>query len=139
LDYRTIHHRDTILSWYSESGRSEILEATLLYIVYTVKGMDLCVSGILTHVERLAKTDLAAGKIALQDPCYSLQETIFAMLVEITERVMAHTGQNQVPSVDCWWCGMQQAIARHDGGYGGQGEGLRPLTVVWDATSDCKT
>ena len=28
--------------------------------------------------------------------CYSLQETIFAMLVEITERAMAHCGSNEV-------------------------------------------
>jgi N6-L-threonylcarbamoyladenine synthase len=67
-----------------------------LELPYVVKGMDVSFSGILTHVEQLAKTDLAKGKITVQDLCYSLQETIFAMLVEITERAMAHTGQNQV-------------------------------------------
>jgi N6-L-threonylcarbamoyladenine synthase len=30
------------------------------------------------------------------DLCFSLQETVFAMLVEITERAMAHVGSNQV-------------------------------------------
>ena len=30
------------------------------------------------------------------DLCYSLQETVFAMLVEITERAMAHVGSNTV-------------------------------------------
>ena len=30
------------------------------------------------------------------DLCYSLQETVFAMLVEVTERAMAHTGQEEV-------------------------------------------
>ncbi len=30
------------------------------------------------------------------DLCYSLQETIFSMLVEITERAMAHTNSNEV-------------------------------------------
>jgi N6-L-threonylcarbamoyladenine synthase len=30
------------------------------------------------------------------DLCYSLQETVFAMLVEITERAMAHCGINEV-------------------------------------------
>lgn len=30
------------------------------------------------------------------DLCFSLQETVFAMLVEITERAMAHTGGKQV-------------------------------------------
>ena len=28
--------------------------------------------------------------------CYSLQETVFAMLVEITERAMAHCGSSEV-------------------------------------------
>jgi N6-L-threonylcarbamoyladenine synthase len=43
-----------------------------------------------------AKTQLKRGEITVQDLCYSLQETLFAMLVEITERAMAHTGQHQV-------------------------------------------
>jgi N6-L-threonylcarbamoyladenine synthase len=31
-----------------------------------------------------------------EDLCFSLQETVFAMLVEITERAMAHVGASQV-------------------------------------------
>jgi N6-L-threonylcarbamoyladenine synthase len=31
-----------------------------------------------------------------EDLCFTLQETVFAMLVEITERAMAHVGSNQV-------------------------------------------
>jgi N6-L-threonylcarbamoyladenine synthase len=31
-----------------------------------------------------------------EDLCFSLQETVFAMLVEITERAMAHVGATQV-------------------------------------------
>lgn len=34
--------------------------------------------------------------ITPQDLCYSLQETVFAMLVEITERAMAHVGGKEV-------------------------------------------
>lgn len=30
------------------------------------------------------------------DLCFSLQETVFAMLVEITERAMAHVGSKEV-------------------------------------------
>lgn len=30
------------------------------------------------------------------DLCFSLQETVFAMLVEITERAMAHIGSKEV-------------------------------------------
>ncbi|KAK9472791.1 glycoprotease family-domain-containing protein [Dipodascopsis tothii] len=71
---------------------------------YTVKGMDLSMSGILAYIDGLA-ADLAAGKpklaedgtlITREDLCFSLQETIFAMLIEITERAMAHVGSQQV-------------------------------------------
>mmetsp|Transcript_11945 Transcript_11945/g.11669 ORF Transcript_11945/g.11669 Transcript_11945/m.11669 type:complete len:173 (+) Transcript_11945:544-1062(+) len=47
---------------------------------YVVKGMDVSFSGILTQVEHLAKTERN------EDLCFSLQETLFAMLVETTER-----------------------------------------------------
>ena len=67
-----------------------------LELPYVVKGMDVSFSGILTHVEQLAKTKLKTGEITKADLCFSLQETIFATLVEITERTMAHTGQNEV-------------------------------------------
>ena len=68
----------------------------LIELPYVVKGMDVSFSGILTAVETLAKTKLAKGEITKAQLCYSLQETIFAMLVEITERTMSHTGQNEV-------------------------------------------
>jgi len=57
---------------------------------YTVKGMDLSFSGMST-----AATD-AAKKHDLADVCYSLQETAFAMLVEVTERAMAHAEKKEV-------------------------------------------
>lgn len=34
--------------------------------------------------------------ISPADLCFSLQETVFAMLVEITERAMAHVGSKEV-------------------------------------------
>ncbi|CAO3698463.1 unnamed protein product [Rhizopus stolonifer] len=57
---------------------------------YTVKGMDVSFSGILSHIEKIAKEELPKGEITPEDLCFSLQETLFAMLVEITERAMAH-------------------------------------------------
>lgn len=57
---------------------------------YTVKGMDLSFSGLLTA----SKNKL--GKVSKQDLCYSLQETAFAMLTEVTERAMAHTEKEEV-------------------------------------------
>ncbi|MHA1779024.1 MAG: KEOPS complex N(6)-L-threonylcarbamoyladenine synthase Kae1, partial [Candidatus Heimdallarchaeaceae archaeon] len=61
-------------------------------IPYAIKGMDVSFSGILTHVTKLFKT----GKYSLEDLAYSLQETIFAMLVEVTERALAHTRKKEV-------------------------------------------
>lgn len=62
---------------------------------YVVKGMDVSFSGILTYIEKEAKNLLSCTDVVITaaDLCYSLQETIFAMLVEITERAMAHTGE----------------------------------------------
>ena len=63
---------------------------------YIVKGMDVSFSGILSYIEKEARDQIASGELAKADLCFSLQETIFAMLVEITERAMAHCGQSQV-------------------------------------------
>eukprot|EP01029_Cantina_marsupialis_P027776 TRINITY_DN773986_c0_g1_i1.p1 TRINITY_DN773986_c0_g1~~TRINITY_DN773986_c0_g1_i1.p1 ORF type:complete len:349 (+),score=82.53 TRINITY_DN773986_c0_g1_i1:135-1181(+) len=63
---------------------------------YVVKGMDVSFSGLLTYIEKEAKEQLAAGTATKEDLCFSLQETVFAMLVEITERAMAHCGSEEV-------------------------------------------
>lgn len=63
---------------------------------YTVKGMDVSFSGILTFVQKEAKQKLDAGLCTKGDLCFSLQETLFAMLVEITERAMAHCQASEV-------------------------------------------
>lgn len=80
----------------------------LVNLPYTVKGMDLSMSGILAHIDSLAKDlfndqknkkliDEESGElITPEDLCFSLQETLFSMLVEITERAMAHVQSNQV-------------------------------------------
>ncbi len=57
---------------------------------YVVKGMDLSFSGILTAAAKKLKTE------KLEDLCFSFQETCFAMLVEVTERALSHTGKNEV-------------------------------------------
>lgn len=63
----------------------------LLDLPYAVKGMDCSFSGILASADALA----AEGH-SPEDLCFTLQETVYAMLVEITERAMAHVGSNQV-------------------------------------------
>ena len=63
---------------------------------YVVKGMDVSFSGILSHIESIGRERLERGECTAADLCYSLQETVFAMLVEITERAMAHCGSQEV-------------------------------------------
>ncbi len=58
---------------------------------YVVKGMDLSFSGIVTDATRKLKQ----GE-SLRDVCFSLQETTFAMVTEVIERALAHTGKNEV-------------------------------------------
>ncbi|KAF2861871.1 peptidase M22, glycoprotease [Piedraia hortae CBS 480.64] len=79
--------------------------AVLLELPYAVKGMDVSFSGILARVEEMGRrldgkeawVDAASGReITQADLCFTLQETVFGMLVEITERAMAHVGANQV-------------------------------------------
>ena len=59
---------------------------------YTVKGMDMSFSGLLTAVVNLLKR----GEYRLEDLCYSLQETAFSMVTEVTERALAHTEKKEV-------------------------------------------
>jgi len=58
---------------------------------YVVKGMDLSFSGMLT--EAIKKFENGIKK---EDICYSFQETSFAMITEVTERALAHTGKTEV-------------------------------------------
>ncbi len=59
---------------------------------YNVKGMDLVFGGILTNL----RTKLKSKKYKIEDLCYSAQETVFAMLMEVTERAVAHTGKEEI-------------------------------------------
>jgi len=59
---------------------------------YVVKGMDVSFSGILTNLKR--KFD--SNNYNVNDLCFSLQETVFAMLTEVSERAMAHTEKKEL-------------------------------------------
>src|SRR3989338_4991053 len=59
---------------------------------YVVKGMDASFGGILTNIKR----KFESGGYKKEDLCYSLQETVFAMLVEVSERALAHTGKSEL-------------------------------------------
>ena len=62
-----------------------------LELPYSIKGMDIAFSGILTSAKQYYKKNKN-----LEDICYSIQETTFAALTEVTERAMAHTEKDEV-------------------------------------------
>ncbi|OCF33054.1 tRNA threonylcarbamoyladenosine biosynthesis protein [Kwoniella heveanensis CBS 569] len=92
----------------------------LVQLPYGTKGMDVSLAGILHAVETYTKDkryrswdqldldrDGAEDVITPHDLCYSLQETAFAMLVEITERAMAHVGAKDVLIVGGVGCNLR--------------------------------
>jgi N6-L-threonylcarbamoyladenine synthase/protein kinase Bud32 len=64
----------------------------LVPLPYTVKGMDTSLSGLLTA----AIAALKKGTWRIEDLCYTLQETAFSMVTEVTERALAHTEKKEV-------------------------------------------
>ena len=69
----------------------EAKKGRYIELPYSIKGMDVSFSGLYTAAIQLFKKG-----IPLPDLCHSLQETAFAMLVEVSERAMAHTGKNEL-------------------------------------------
>ena len=65
---------------------------TLIELPYTIKGMDVAFSGILTNL----KQKIESKKYSISDLAYSMQEHVFAMLVETAERALAHVGKNEL-------------------------------------------
>ncbi len=63
----------------------------LIELPYTVKGMDVAFSGLLTNLKQ--KYDKG---LKLEDLSFSLQEHAFAMLVEVAERAMAHLKKKEL-------------------------------------------
>lgn len=63
----------------------------LYELPYSVKGMDVAFSGLMT-----AALALQRKGVRLEDIALSVQETAFAMLTEVTERAMAHIGKDEV-------------------------------------------
>ncbi|MBT4870577.1 MAG: N(6)-L-threonylcarbamoyladenine synthase Kae1 [Candidatus Diapherotrites archaeon] len=67
----------------------------LIEMPYTVKGMDLAFSGLLTSaINKFNK--VKGNKQKENDIIYSTLHTAFAMLTEVTERALAHTEKKQV-------------------------------------------
>jgi len=57
---------------------------------YSVKGMDLVFSGLLTYAESLI------NKVNKEDLVYSFMHTAYAMLLEVTERALSYTNKKEV-------------------------------------------
>ena len=65
--------------------------SNLIELPYSIKGMDISLSGIQTKLRRL----YSEGE-NINDLAFSMQETVFAMLVEAAERALAHTGKKEL-------------------------------------------
>jgi N6-L-threonylcarbamoyladenine synthase len=72
-----------------ERGAAE--STSYLHLPYSVKGNDVSFSGLLT-----ASKNLLDGGSTFADVSYSIQETAFAMVTEVTERALAFTGKKEV-------------------------------------------
>jgi len=59
---------------------------------YNVKGMDVNFGGLFSNL----KTKVESKQYSINDLCYSVQETIFSELVEISERALAHCQKNEL-------------------------------------------
>ncbi|MCB9362465.1 tRNA (adenosine(37)-N6)-threonylcarbamoyltransferase complex transferase subunit TsaD [Candidatus Woesearchaeota archaeon] len=62
----------------------------LLDLPYVVKGMDVSFGGLLTNIKQKLDTE------SKEDIAYSIQETAFAMLLEVTERALAHCDKKEL-------------------------------------------
>ncbi|KAI5180872.1 N6-L-threonylcarbamoyladenine synthase [Nematocida sp. AWRm80] len=69
--------------------------STLIQLPYSVKGMDVSFSGMISFIEKYIQNKTLTEEDK-QSICYSVQETAFAMLVEVTERAMACTQSSEV-------------------------------------------
>ena len=67
----------------------------LIDLPYVVKGMDVSFGGFLNFLTEKVLGDKTKN-YSKEQLCFSVQETIFSMLVEITERAMAHIGSSEV-------------------------------------------
>lgn len=64
----------------------------LVELPYTVKGMDISLGGLFTHVKRLYHNEGVEKEVLAN----SVQETVFAMITEVAERALAHTQKDEL-------------------------------------------
>ena len=76
--------------------QSQHSRPTLIPLPYSIKGMDVAFAGLQTHLLQKIKEGVAGGSYTKEDLAYSVQEHVFAMLVEVAERALAHVGKNEL-------------------------------------------
>jgi N6-L-threonylcarbamoyladenine synthase len=59
---------------------------------YSIKGMDVSFAGLQTKLKQM----FDRKEHSLEKLSYSMQETVFAMLIEAAERALAHTGKKEL-------------------------------------------
>lgn len=62
---------------------------------YQVKGMDVSFSGLFTILRNIITREHLTDE-QKEDLCYAVQETVFAMLIEVSERAMAHCEKKEL-------------------------------------------
>ena len=70
--------------------------AKYIELPYQVKGMDVSFSGLQTVLRDMIKNGKLNSEEQKEDVCYSILETVFAMLLEVTERAMAHCEKTEL-------------------------------------------
>lgn len=82
------------LGWSHPGGpkvETRAVDGEYLDLPYVVKGMDFSFSGITSAAIQAIEDGEATA-----DVCFSLQETIFAMLAEVSERALSLTGRDEL-------------------------------------------
>lgn len=76
--------------------RAKARNAKYIELPYSVKGMDVSFSGLHTVLRKMIREGKLETEEQKEDVCYSVQETIFAMLLEVAERAMAHCEKSEL-------------------------------------------
>jgi len=65
--------------------------------------MDVSFSGILSYIEKRSHELLNSGEYSPEDLCFSLQETVFAMLVETTGLLVFYLRESVCVNAGICW------------------------------------
>lgn len=78
------------------ASRAKARGDTYIELPYSIKGMDVSFSGLYTLLKKMIKSGEYDTEEKKEQLCYSVQETVFAMLLEVSERAMAHCEKHEL-------------------------------------------